>query len=109
MDNSAYFVKSSPGAFSVFLILCRYVVDILKMYMKKCNYEKICLINKTAFNLCNIMHCEINFPKAWSHWLLLSYFDRWMPVICRDSSTIACFKGHLLLNYRLVFYQALQE
>ena len=37
-----------------------------------------------------------------THWLMVSYCDRWMSVVRLASSVVNnCFKGHLLLNYWL--------
>ena len=43
MTDSTYFVKSTPlkSFHWIFLTLCKYVTDILKMCMKKIDAEKI--------------------------------------------------------------------
>ena len=57
MANSAYFVQSTPHrAFSVdnsLLSFCRYVIYILKMYMKKFDDELIFYLFLVHFNLDN--------------------------------------------------------
>ena len=46
----------------------------------------------------------LHFLAQLSHWLMVSYCNRWMSVICRQQ----LFKGHLL-NYWLDFDQTWQE
>ena len=45
-----------------------------------------------------------------SHRPMVSYCDHWMSVVrCASYVVNNCFKGHLLLNYSLDFYQPFQE
>ena len=50
MVDSAHFVKSTPLSFHwIFSAFYRYVTDILKMYMKKFDAEKVFFDKLTGF------------------------------------------------------------
>ena len=57
-------------------------------------------------NLCIWTLIDVSILLAHlSHWLMVTYCDHWMSVVCRQSCVLNnCFKGHLL-NYQLDFDQ----
>ena len=66
----------------------------------------VCLFFSGCFTQVSL---HTHYKLTMSHWLMMSYCDRWMSVVRRQLSVINnCFKGHLL-NYRMDIDQTWQE